>query len=290
MRSGFVNILGKPNAGKSTLLNALVGEKLAIVSSKVQTTRHRIRAFVNGPDYQIVFSDTPGVIEPKYKLHEKMMHAVTTSLEDADVCLLVADLRDNFDELDQLFSSLKLKVPALLVLNKSDLVKSDKIAAAKQYFTDKSYAAAIVVLSAQSKDQVQGLVGKIVELLPEGAPFYGEDELTDMPTKFFTGELIREKIFELFDEEIPYQSTVMISKFEERENIIKISAEIIVQRESQKAIILGTKGAMIKKLGMLSRQAIEQFLDEKVYLELFVKVRSNWRNNDLFLKEYGYIQ
>lgn len=264
MKSGFVNILGKPNAGKSTLLNALVGEKLAIVSSKVQTTRHRIRAFVNGPDFQIVFSDTPGVIEPKYKLHEKMMHAVTTSLEDADVCLLVADLRDNFDELDQLFTSLKLKVPAILVLNKSDLVKADKIANAQQYFANKAYCKTIMVISAQSKEQVQGLVNKIVEFLPEGAPFYGEDELTDMPTKFFTGELIREKIFELFDEEIPYQSTVMISKFEERENIIKISAEIIVQRESQKAIILGTKGAMIKKLGMLSRQAIEQFLDEKI--------------------------
>jgi GTP-binding protein Era len=290
MKSGFVNILGKPNAGKSTLLNALVGEKLAIVSSKVQTTRHRIRAFVNGPGYQIVFSDTPGVIEPKYKLHEKMMHAVTTSLEDADVCLLVADLRDNFDELDQLFSSLKLKVKSILVLNKSDLVKTDRIELAKNFFTGKGYCNRIVVLSAQSKNHVQNLVDGIVDLLPEGEAFYGEDELTDMPTKFFTGELIREKIFELFDEEIPYQSTVMISKFEEREAIIKISAEIIVQRESQKAIILGSKGVMIKKLGMMSRQAIEDFLGSKVYLELFVKVRSNWRNNDLFLKEYGYIQ
>jgi GTP-binding protein Era len=290
MKSGFVNILGKPNAGKSTLLNALVGEKLAIVSSKVQTTRHRIRAFVNGPGYQIVFSDTPGVIEPKYKLHEKMMHAVTTSLEDADVCLLVADLRDNFDELDQLFSTLKLKVKSILVLNKADLVKSDRIELAKKYFADKAYCNRIIVLSAQSKNHVQGLIDVIVELLPEGAAFYGEDELTDMPTKFFTGELIREKIFELFDEEIPYQSTVMISKFEEQQALIKISAEIIVQRESQKAIILGSKGVMIKKLGMTSRQAIEQFLDSKVYLELFVKVRSNWRNNDLFLKEYGYIQ
>lgn len=290
MKSGFVNILGKPNAGKSTLLNALVGEKLAIVSSKVQTTRHRIRAFVNGPGYQIVFSDTPGVIEPKYKLHEKMMHAVTASLEDADVCLLVADLRDNFDELDQIFSSLKLRVKSILVLNKADLVKKDKIESALQFFSGKKYADRIIVLSAQSKDQAEALINGIVDLLPEGEPFYGEDELTDMPTKFFTGELIREKIFELFDEEIPYQSTVMISKFEEREAMVKISAEIIVQRESQKAIILGTKGAMIKKLGTLSRQAIEQFLGTKVYLELFVKVRANWRNNDLFLKEYGYIQ
>jgi GTP-binding protein Era len=290
MKSGFVNILGKPNAGKSTLLNALVGEKLAIVSSKVQTTRHRIRAFLNGPDYQIVFSDTPGVIEPKYKLHEKMMHAVKTSMEDADVCLLVADLRDDFMELDNLFSSLKLKVKSILVLNKSDLVRADRIQAAIAYFSDKPYCNKVQVISASSKLQVQELIQGIIDLLPDGEPFYGEDELTDMPTKFFTGELIREKIFELFDEEIPYQSTVLVSKFEEQQALIKISAEIIVQRESQKAIILGTKGAMIKKLGMLSRQSIELFLDSKVYLELFVKVRSNWRNNDLYLKEYGYIQ
>jgi GTP-binding protein Era len=290
MKSGFVNILGKPNAGKSTLLNALIGEKLAIVSSKVQTTRHRIRAFLNGPDYQIVFSDTPGVIEPKYKLHEKMMHAVKTSMEDADVCLLVADLRDDFIELDNLFSSLKLKVKSILILNKSDMVRADRIKSAKEFFQDKPYCKKVIVMSATSKLHVQELIADVVTLLPEGEPFYGEDELTDLPTKFFTGELIREKIFELFDEEIPYQSTVMVSKFEEQQSLIKISAEIIVQRESQKAIILGTKGAMIKKLGMLSRVSIEQFLDSKVYLELFVKVRSNWRNNDIYLKEYGYVQ
>ncbi len=290
MKSGFVNILGKPNAGKSTLLNALIGEKLAIVSSKVQTTRHRIRAFLNGPDYQIVFSDTPGVIEPKYKLHEKMMHAVKTSMEDADVCLLVADLRDDFIELDNLFSSLKLKVKSILILNKSDMVRADRIKSAKEFFQDKPYCKKVIVMSAASKMHVQELIADVVELLPEGEPFYGEDELTDLPTKFFTGELIREKIFELFDEEIPYQSTVMVSKFEEQQSLIKISAEIIVQRESQKAIILGTKGVMIKKLGMLSRISIEQFLDSKVYLELFVKVRSNWRNNDIYLKEYGYVQ
>lgn len=290
MKSGFVNILGKPNAGKSTLLNALIGEKLAIVSSKVQTTRHRIRAFLNGPDYQIVFSDTPGVIEPKYKLHEKMMHAIKTSMEDADVCLLVADLRDEFIELDNLFSSLKLKVRSILILNKSDMVRADRIKSAKEFFQDKPYCEQVIVMSAASKLHVEELIADVVALLPEGEPFYGEDELTDLPTKFFTGELIREKIFELFEEEIPYQSTVMVSKFEEQQSLIKISAEIIVQRESQKAIILGTKGAMIKKLGMLSRVSIEAFLDSKVYLELFVKVRSNWRNNDIYLKEYGYVQ
>ncbi|NBT15113.1 MAG: GTPase Era [Chitinophagia bacterium] len=227
MKSGFVNIVGKPNAGKSTLLNALVGEKLAIVSSKVQTTRHRIRAFVNGAGYQIVFSDTPGVIEPKYKLHERMMEAVRSSMEDADVC-------------------------------------------------------------AASGKNIEQLLENIIEMLPEGEAYYGEEELTDMPTRFFAGELIREKIFELFDEEIPYQATVMVTAFEEKSTLIKISADIIVQRESQKAILLGNGGSMIKKLGTLSRQSLEKFLDSKVFLELFIRVRNNWRNNDLHLKEYGY--
>ena len=194
-----IGIVGMPNVGKSTLMNQLVGEKLSIITSKMQTTRHRIMGMVNEEDYQIVFSDTPGVIEPKYKLHEKMMHAVTTSLEDADVCLLVVDLRDNFEELDQIFSSLKLKVKCILVLNKSDLVKQERVNAAKSFFSDKSYCSRIAVISAATKGNVQELINDIVEMLPEGEAFYGEDELTDMPTKFFTGELIREKIFELFD-------------------------------------------------------------------------------------------
>ena len=288
MRSGFVNIIGKPNAGKSTLLNAFIGEKLAIVSSKVQTTRHRIRAFLNGPDYQIVFSDTPGVIEPKYKLHEKMMHAVRSSMEDADVCLLVADLRDDLLELDNIFSSLKIKTNAILVLNKCDMVKQDRIEMAEAYFMDKPYCKKIITISAASKLHVDQLQNAIIDMLPEGEPFYDQEDLTDLPTRFFAGELIREKIFELFDEEIPYQTTVMISAFEEKTTLIKIAAEIIVQRESQKAIILGTGGAMIKKLGTLSRQSLESFLDSKIFLELHVKVRNNWRNNELYLNEYGY--
>jgi len=288
MRSGFVNIIGKPNAGKSTLLNAFIGEKLAIVSSKVQTTRHRIRAFLNGPDYQIVFSDTPGVIEPKYKLHEKMMHAVKSSMEDADVCLLVADLRDDFLELDNIFSSLKIKMPAILVLNKCDMVKKERIEMAEEYFKDKPYCKKTVTISAATKLNVDQLQLAIIGMLPEGEPFYDQEDLTDLPTRFFAGELIREKIFDLFDEEIPYQTTVMISAFEEKNTLIKISAEIIVQRESQKAIILGTGGAMIKKLGTLSRHSLESFLDSKIFLELHVKVRNNWRNNELYLNEYGY--
>ena len=288
MRSGFVNIVGKPNAGKSTLLNALIGEKLAIVSSKVQTTRHRIRAFLNSPDYQIVFSDTPGVIEPKYKLHEKMMQAVRSSMEDADVCLLVADLRDDFGELDAMFSSLKLNATSILVLNKCDLVKKDRVALAEEFFSDKPYCKKVISISASGKQRLNDLLELVVSLLPEGEPFYDQEELTDLPTKFFAGELVREKIFELLNEEIPYQTTVMVSKFEEKENLTRISAVIVVQRESQKAIILGTGGSMIKKLGTVSRISLETFLDRKVYLELFVKVRNNWRNNELYLNEYGY--
>ncbi len=288
MRSGFVNIVGKPNAGKSTLLNALIGEKLAIVSSKVQTTRHRIRAFLNSPDYQIVFSDTPGVIEPKYKLHEKMMNAVRSSMEDADVCLLVADLRDDFTELDAMFSSLKLNATSVLVLNKCDLVKKERVESALEFFSNKPYCKKIIYVSASGKQRLNELLNVVVSLLPEGEPFYDQDDLTDLPTKFFAGELIREKIFELFEEEIPYQATVMISKFEEKVNLTRISAVVVVQRESQKAIILGTGGAVIKKLGTLSRVSLEHFLDRKVYLELFVKVRNNWRNNELYLNEYGY--
>lgn len=288
MKSGFVNIVGKPNAGKSTLLNALVGEKLAIVSSKVQTTRHRIRAFLNGPDYQIVFSDTPGVIEPKYKLHERMMEAVRSSMEDADLCLLVADIRDDFEELDQVFSTLALKVRSILVLNKVDKVKQDRVSEAQSFFSGKKYCNRIVPVSASNGSNLDALLHDVIELLPEGEAYYGEDELTDMPTRFFAGELIREKIFELFEEEIPYQATVMVTGFEEKSTLIKISADIIVQRESQKAILLGNGGAMIKKLGTLSRESIEKFLDRKVFLQLFIRVRNNWRNNDLHLKEYGY--
>lgn len=288
MKSGFVNIVGKPNAGKSTLLNAILGEKLSIVSSKVQTTRHRIRAFLSGEDYQIVFSDTPGVIEPKYKLHEKMMSAVHASMEDADVCVFLADARDSIEEIQMNIALLKVKIPMILVLNKSDLVKpielSEKIYSLQNHFG----LIQLMTISAKQKLNIEQLVNTIVQLLPEGEAYYDKDELTDLPTKFFAAEIIREKIFELYDEELPYQATVMIAKFEEKTTLIKITADIIVHRESQKAIILGAKGSKIKELGTRSRLELEKFLDAKVFLELFVKVRDNWRNNDLYLKEYGY--
>jgi GTP-binding protein Era len=288
MKSGFVNIVGKPNAGKSTLLNAILGEKLSIVSSKVQTTRHRIRAFLSGDDYQIVFSDTPGVIEPKYKLHEKMMSAVHASMEDADVCIFLADARDSIEEIQSNIGLLKVKVPMILVLNKTDLAKASDVSEKISSLQNNMGVAHLMTISAKQKLHIDQLVATIVQLLPEGEAYYDKDELTDLPTKFFAAEIIREKIFELYDEELPYQATVMIAKFEEKTTLIKITADIIVHRESQKAIILGAKGSKIKELGTRSRLELEKFLDAKVFLELFVKVRDNWRNNDLYLKEYGY--
>ncbi|MFZ9331190.1 MAG: GTPase Era [Chitinophagaceae bacterium] len=288
MKSGFVNIVGKPNAGKSTLLNALLGEKLSIVSSKVQTTRHRIRAFLSGDDYQIVFSDTPGVIEPKYKLHEKMMSAVHASMEDADVCLFLADARDAIEDIQATIESLKVKIPLILVLNKMDLIKTGDLAEKISSLKTIQGINKLIAISAKQKLHLDQLTSTIIALLPEGQAYYDKDELTDLPTKFFASEIIREKIFELYEEELPYQTTVMIAKFEEKLTLIKITADIIVHRESQKAIILGAKGSKIKELGTRSRLELEKFLDSKVFLELFVKVRDNWRNNDLYLKEYGY--
>jgi GTP-binding protein Era len=288
MKTGFVNIFGRPNAGKSTLLNALIGEKLAIVSPKVQTTRHRIKGILTEKDYQVILSDTPGIIEPKYKLHEKMMHSVKNALEDADIALLIVDVNENIEECDAIFSSLKLKVPAIVVINKIDRAGQDKIAEVIKYFKEKKYCTNIITISVTSGINKKSFLKPILELLPEGEPFYAEDEMTDLNTRFFVGEIVREKIFELIADEIPYQATVLVREFKEKTTLVKITADIIVQRESQKAIILGDKGAMIKKIGTLSRLDIEKFLQQKIFLELFVKVKEKWRDNDLYLKEYGY--
>ena len=289
MKSGFVNIFGKPNAGKSTLLNALLGEKLAIVSPKVQTTRHRIKGFLNKPgEYQIIFSDTPGIIEAKYKLHEKMMQNVKGALEDADIALLIVDANDHLEECDAIFQSLKLNVPSVLVLNKIDEAANGKIALAEAFFAGKSYCKQLIKISALQKVHLNKLVDAILALLPEGVPFYSEDDLSDMPTKFFVGEMIREKIYQLFGDEIPYHTAVMVNEFKEKESLVKIQADIIVNRETQKAIIIGDKGKMIKQIGTTARVDIEEFIQQKVFLELFVKVRPKWRDNELQLKEYGY--
>ncbi len=289
MKAGFVNIFGRPNAGKSTLLNALIGEKMAIVSPKVQTTRHRIKAFLNNPgEYQIIFSDTPGIIDPRYKLHERMMHAVKTALEDADVALLIVDANDNFEETSAIFEALRLKVPAIVVLNKIDAAANGKIAEATEFFATKSYCKKMVKISALQKVHLQKLLAEVLTFLPEGMPFYSEDDLSDMPTRFFVAELIREKIYHLFGDEIPYHSAVLVNEFKEKENIIKIQADIIVHRETQKAIIIGERGSMIREIGIQARQDIEAFVGQKVFLELFVKVRPKWRDNESQLKEYGY--
>ena len=288
MKSGFVNIFGKPNAGKSTLLNALMGEKLAIVSPKVQTTRHRIKGILTNENYQIIFSDTPGIIEPKYKLHEKMMQAVKSSLEDADVALLIVDIKESLEETDEIFSSLHLKVPAILVLNKTDVANKEAIEKSVSFFSTKDYGKKIVEISALKNKGVKELLEAILSILPEGEPFYTDDNLSDLPMKFFVGEMIREKIFYLFEDEIPYHATVLVQEFKEKATLTKISADIILQRETQKGIVLGQGGKMIKQLGTLARKDIEEFIGRKVFLELFVKVRPKWRDSELYLREYGY--
>ncbi len=290
MKVGFVNIFGKPNAGKSTLLNAIMGEKMAIVSSKVQTTRHRIKAFLNKVDeYQVIFSDTPGIIDPKYKLHEKMMGAVKSALEDADLGLLMVDVRDDFDEIDAMFSALKLKVPCIVVMNKSDLAPGGRVKEANAYFSTKPYCTKIISVSALNISDLDRLMKVILELIPEGGhPFFDQEDLSDMPTKFFVSEMIREKIYQLFGEEIPYHTAVLVNSFKEQPLLTKIQADIVVNRETQKAIIIGQGGKMIKEIGSLARKDIEEFIGSKVYLELFVKVKPKWRDNDMKLKEFGY--
>ena len=288
MKAGYVNIFGRPNAGKSTLLNALIGEKLAIVSSKVQTTRHRIKGILTEKDYQVIISDTPGIIEPKYKLHEKMMDAVKSALEDADVALLIVDVNEDIAEADKIFDALKLTVPAVVVINKIDRASQDKIAEVEKFFLARPYVKKVIRISALSGINKKQFLKPLLELLPEGEPFYTGDDISDLPVKFFAGELIREKIYQLFQEEIPYQTAVIIREYKEKETLVKITADIVVQRETQKAILLGEKGSMIKKLGTEARKDIEKFIERKVFLELFVKVKPKWRENDLQLKEYGY--
>jgi GTP-binding protein Era len=254
----------------------------------VQTTRHRIKGILTGDDYQVIFSDTPGIIEPKYKLHEKMMLAVKNSLEDADVALLIYDIKDDPAESNEIFTALHLRVPAILIINKADLVKEEDVENAKQYFASQPYVKEIMVVSALKKRGIDELLKGILDLLPEGEPFYEGDNLSDLPTKFFVSELIREKIFYLFQDEIPYHATVLVQEFKEKQTLVKITADIILQRETQKGIVLGHGGSMIKKLGTEARKDIEKFLERKVFLELFVKVRPKWRDNELQLREYGY--
>ncbi|MBL7736052.1 MAG: GTPase Era [Chitinophagaceae bacterium] len=288
MKAGFVSIFGRPNAGKSALLNKLMGEKLAIVSPKVQTTRHRIKGIITEKDCQIIFSDTPGIIEPKYKLHEKMMQAVKSAVADADLALLQIDVHEDLAEADEIFASLDLKVPAILVMNKIDKADAARKEEVTRFFSDKKYASEIIQVSALTGEGIAALLQAIKHYLPEGEAFFNGDELSDLPTRFFVAEMIREKIFLLYQDEIPYHTTVIVNEFKQKSTLIKIRAEIIVQRETQKGILLGEGGKMIRQLGTDARKDIEAFLEQKVFLELFVKVRPKWRDNELMLKEYGY--
>lgn len=294
-RSGFVNIVGHPNAGKSTLLNALVGERMSIITPKPQTTRHRIIGILNGDGYQMVFSDTPGYIQmPAYAMHRVMNRYVESTLEDADVFLLVVDLTEPLVETDRLIPLMsKAQSPILLVLNKSDLVQAPRVEEVTLWWSKRLNIADHVAISALKGDNLSILLEKISRYLPEGPAYYPPDQLSDRPERFFTSEIIREKIFLLYEEEIPYACEVGIESFQETttkdgQPLARIHAVIYVARESQKPILLGKGGSAIKRLGTLARQDLERFLQCKVFLELTVKVRENWRDNEDLLKRFGY--
>ncbi|WP_288717285.1 GTPase Era [uncultured Duncaniella sp.] len=291
-KAGFVNIVGNPNVGKSTLMNDLVGERISIITSKAQTTRHRIMGIVNTPDYQIVFSDTPGVLQPKYKLQESMLNFSEGALVDADVLVYVTDVvEDPSKNADFLAKVAKEKMPVLLVINKIDLVKAQtELEELTRRWQQILPQAEIFPVSAKEHFNVDNLLKRIVELLPVSAPYFGKDALTDKPARFFVTEIIREKILTLYDKEIPYSVEVIVEKFEEKENSIHIMAVIYVERDSQKGIIIGHQGSKIKKVGMEARKDIEKFFDKSVFLELFVKVEPNWRNRENKLRSFGYME
>lgn len=287
-KAGYVSIIGKPNAGKSTLLNALLKEKLAIVSPKVQTTRHRIMGIITEPDYQIVISDTPGILEPEYGMHKRMMTQVNQSLKDADVVIYLIDVTDNLAESVALFKPFKVKVQAIGVLNKIDKVSKEVLAQKIIELNTLLKVEKVIGISALEDVGVQDVLTEIIQFLPEHMAFYGEDDISDRPMRFFVGELIREQLYLLLAEELPYHSAVLVEHYEDKNTLTKIIASIIVMRETQKGIVLGKGGSMIKQIGSAARERIEAFIDRKVFLELHVKVRPDWRNKETFLSEYGY--
>ncbi len=287
-KSGFVNIIGNPNVGKSTLMNRLLGEKLSIITPKAQTTRHRILGIANGDDYQIVFSDTPGVLTPNYKLQEQMMQYVKTALEDADLFIIMADIFEDFSREDILQRIKSNGIPVLFLVNKADLAKGDEAAMLCEK-VQKAYPDwEVMAVSALHGINTAPLFDKVLELLPASPPFYPKDELTDKPVRFFVAEMIREQILLHYKQEVPYAVEVAIESFKEEEKIINIRAVIHVSRESQKGIIIGHKGQALKKVGTDARKNIELFLGKKVFLELHVKVSKNWRENETQLRRFGY--
>jgi len=288
-KSGFVNIVGNPNVGKSTLMNNLVGERISIITSKAQTTRHRIMGIVNGDDFQIVYSDTPGVLAPNYKLQESMLNFSQSALLDADILLYVTDTVETIDKHQDFLRKVKgLAVPVLVIVNKIDLTTQEALEKQVNELKELMPSAEIIPVSALRKFNMDYILKRILELLPESPPYFDKDALTDKPARFFVNEIIREKLLLYYQKEIPYASEVMVESFQDEKDIVKISAVIIVERDTQKGIIIGHGGKALKKVGMEARKDIEAFLNKKVFLQLFVKVEKDWRNRDNKLKSFGY--
>ncbi|NLT04181.1 MAG: GTPase Era [Bacteroidales bacterium] len=290
-KAGFVNIVGNPNVGKSTLMNNLVGERISIITSKAQTTRHRIMGIVNGDDFQIVYSDTPGVLTPNYKLQESMLSFSQSALVDADILLYVTDTVETVDKHQQYIQKVQaLDIPILVVINKIDLTNQEALEKQVEAMHAIFPKAEIFPISALRKFNIQNLLNRIQELLPESPPYFDKDALTDKPARFFVTEIIREKILLYYQKEIPYATEVVVEAFQETDNLVSINALIIVERETQKGIIIGHGGKALKKTGTEARHDIEAFLQKKVFLQLFVKVDKDWRNKENQLKTFGYIQ
>lgn len=288
-KAGFVNIIGCPNVGKSTLMNALVGERLSIITSKAQTTRHRIMGIVSGEDYQIVFSDTPGIIKPLYKLQEKMMQFVITALTDADLFLLITDVFEDIQlEPSYLAKLSATNTPILLLINKIDVATQVQLEEKIVAWKEKLPNAEIMAISALQRFNIDKIMSYVIDKLPQGDAFYGKDEFTDKPERFFVSEIIREKILLNYKKEIPYSVEVIVNSFKENETIIKIQVDILVERDSQKGIIIGDKGSALKRVGTQARKEMETFFAKQIFLELFVKVDKDWRNNEKRLKNFGY--
>lgn len=288
-KSGFVNIIGYPNAGKSTLMNKFMGEKFSIITSKAQTTRHRIVGIINEPDLQIVFSDTPGIVKPSYKLHEQMLGYIENSIKDADVLLVVIDCGNEKEFDPKILKTINhLEIPVLVLLNKIDLIKQEVLGEKINKWTEIFPKGEVLIISALHKFNTDVLLDKIKDLLPESPPYYDKEAYTDRPMRFFVSEIIREKILMQYSKEIPYSCEVIVDDYKEEEDIVRIRATIIVERDSQKGILIGHKGSKLKYVGMDSRKDLEKFIGKKIFLETFVKVDPDWRNSDQKLKKYGY--
>lgn len=288
-KAGFVNIIGNPNVGKSTLMNALVGEKLSIITSKAQTTRHRILGIVNDDNHQVIFSDTPGIIKPAYELQESMMDFVKAAFEDADVLIYMVEMGEKELKNEAFFNKIiHSKIPVILLLNKIDTSSQEEVEKKVSYWKNKVPNSFVYVISALEKFNIENVFQKILELLPEGPAFYPKDQLTDKPERFFVNEKIREKILQHYKKEIPYSVEIETESFIEEEDIIKIRSVIMVERDTQKGIIIGHKGSAIKRVGTEARKDLQRFFDKKVFLDLYVKVNKNWRSNDKQLKRFGY--